>query len=175
MRSPKHVDLDPGRDLHELKLGNKPRRPVLSSGPKRVAENAADRVFCRLLAINRHRPAGPARKLPGIVEPKQVVGVRVRERNRIDDPHSLTQELDPHLGRGIDQQVTPAERQQDARPGPLISRIGRCANRAVAADHGNAAGRTSPQKSQPRSALRLPRSIDRSPQQLPAAFPPANS
>ena len=52
--------------------------------PKRVAEDAADRLLDVVLAINRNRPADPARKQPGVVEPKEMVGMRVSKGNRMD-------------------------------------------------------------------------------------------
>ena len=120
MRSPSTSNLDPGRDPDELELGDKPRRPLLRAGPKRVAENPPDRFLGVLLAINRHRPARPARELPGVVEPKQVVGMSVRECDRVDESHVFAQELDPHLGRCVDQQV--------ARRGTRARRWAGCAD-----------------------------------------------
>ena len=38
-----------------------------------------------------------------------MVGVMVRERDRVDVPHPLAEELDPHLGRRVDQQVAARE------------------------------------------------------------------
>ncbi len=149
IRWPSTSNSTPGATRDELELGNEARRPLLGAGPKRVAENAPDRVFGVLLAIDRHRPAGPARKLAGIIEPEQVVGMGVRERDRMDPPDPLAQELNPHLGRRVDEQVTRRKRQQHAGPRPLVARIGRRADRAVAADHGNAAGRSGSQKNQP--------------------------
>ena len=38
-------------------------------------------------------------------------------------PHPLAEQLEPHLGRGVDQQVAARQREQDARPGPLVPRV----------------------------------------------------
>ena len=99
-------------DRHELELGHEPRRPLLRARPKRVAENPPDDSSVCVLAIDRHRPADPAGKQPRIVEPEQMVGMVMRERDRMDLPHPLAQELDPHLGRGVDQQVAARESEQ---------------------------------------------------------------
>ena len=86
-RSPSTSISTPGAIRDELELGNEPRRPLLGSGPKRITEDAPDRLLGVLLAINRHRPTDPAGKLSGVVEPEQVVGMSVRERDRMDQPH----------------------------------------------------------------------------------------
>ena len=50
-------------------------------------------------------PADPVGEEPGIVEAEQVVGVMVRVGDGVDPADPLAEELDPHLGRGVDQQV----------------------------------------------------------------------
>ena len=38
-----------------------------------------------------------------------MVGMGVRERDRVHLAHAFAHELDPHLGRGVDQQVAAGE------------------------------------------------------------------
>ena len=68
-RLAQHCEGYAGLDRHEVKLGKKPGRPLLSAGPKRIGEDPPYRLFCFVLAINRHRPPDPAGKLPRVVEP----------------------------------------------------------------------------------------------------------
>ncbi len=148
-RWPKTSNSTPGAIRHELELGHEARRPLLRPGPERITEHPPDRLLGLLLAINRHRPADPSRKQPRVVEPEQVVGMVMRECDRVHLPDPLAQQLHPHLRRRVDQQVAARKRKQDARPGALISRIARSADRALAADHGNACGCPCPEKDQP--------------------------
>jgi len=42
----------------------------------------------------------------GVVEAEQVVGVRVGERDRVDRPHPFAEQLQAHLRRRVDEQVS---------------------------------------------------------------------
>ena len=77
-----------------------------------------------------------------------MIGMMVRERDRVHPADPFPQELDPHLGRRVDQQVAPRKREQDAGPGALVPGVGRGADRAIAADHGDARRGPRPQEDQ---------------------------
>ena len=141
----RHTRLDPD----ELDLGDEPRGPVLGPVLERIGEDALDAVLGLLLAEDRDGPADPLGEEPGVVEAEQVVGVMVREGDRVDPADPLAEELDPHLGRGVDQQVPGRERQQHARPGALVPRVARGADGAIAAQHRDARGGPGSQEDQP--------------------------
>ena len=90
------------------------------------------------LAVDRDRPADVLGEEPGVVEAEQVVGVGVREGDRMDLTHPLAEQLQAHLGGGVDQQVAAREAHQDAGTHPRVPRVVREADPAVAAEHGDA-------------------------------------
>ena len=95
---------------------------------------------------------GPADLLgeePGVVEPEEVVGVVMRVGDRVHPPHPLAEQLNPHLGRRVDQQIARGKRQQDAGPGPGLRGSARGADRTVAAQNRDARRRAGPQENQP--------------------------
>ena len=78
-----------------------------------------------------------------------MIGMVMREGNRVDPPHPFAEQLNPHFGRRVDEQITSRESQQHAGPGPLVARIARVANRAVTPQDRDARGRSGAQKNQP--------------------------
>ncbi len=78
-----------------------------------------------------------------------MIDVVVGVRNRMHLPDPLADQLDAHLGGRIDEQVPSREFHQDARPGPLVPRVVRRADRAITADHGDPGGGTTAEEHQP--------------------------
>jgi len=77
---------------------------------------------------------------PQIVEPENVVGVKVREQRGVHHAHFRANELQPQLGRRVDQNVSLRHPQESGAAIALIARIDRRANGAIAADHRYADG-----------------------------------
>lgn len=72
-----------------------------------------------------------------VVEAKDVVGVRVGEEHRIQAFDSGAEGLIAQVGRGIDQDARVVELEQHGGAQAFVARIGRQADFAVAADHGD--------------------------------------
>ncbi len=136
-------------DPAEVDLGDVPRRQRGEPLVEGVVEDAADALLGLGLAVDRHRAADRPGEHPRVVEAEQVVGVVVRERDRVDVPDPLAEQLDAHLGRGVDQQVAAGQADQDAGAGPLVPRVVRGADRALAAEHRDARRGAGPQEHQP--------------------------
>ena len=62
-----------------------------------------------------------------------MVDVIMRVSNRVDQAHLGAEQLNPHLGRGVDDQVAGGKLQEHARTGTMIARVVGLANLAVAA------------------------------------------
>ena len=78
---------------------------VCAHAGESVVERLANPLLDRRLAIQRHRPAQVELHQPQIVEPEDVVRVLVRVQHGVDDADPLAQQLLPHVGRRVDQQV----------------------------------------------------------------------
>jgi hypothetical protein len=116
---------------------------------KGIGEDVADQGFHIGLAVNRHRlTAKSTGEEAGIVEPEEVVGVSVRVNDGVNRARPLSEDLQTHLGRGVDQNISARSSQQDAWPGALIARVKREADFALAANHGNARGRPTAEENQ---------------------------
>jgi len=88
-----------------------------------------------------------------VVDPVDVIGVVVREENRVDPDDASGDELQPQLGRRVDQNAGSSIRLDErADPGSLVPRIGRAAYRTAAADLRNA-------EAGPRSEEREPQMV----------------
>ena len=76
------------------------------------------------------------------VQAHDVIGVAVREEDRVDARDAVRQRLLPQVGRGVDQdRRAVVDVDVDRRPQPRVARIGRPAHRARAADHRHAVRR----------------------------------
>ena len=118
------LERDPGSIRMNWILGTNPARPVLRPVLERIGEDAPDAILGLLLAEDRHGPADPLGEEPGVVEAEQVVGVIVRVGDGVDPTDPLAEELDPHLGRGVDQQV-PGRKAEQARSAGCAGSAGR--------------------------------------------------
>src|ERR1700686_4771168 len=93
---------------------------------------------------------GDRRLLPEIegthvVEPHDMVGVLVREQDRVQAIDLGSQGLRAEVRRGVDQDVPAAVADQDRRPQAVIARIVGAADLAVAADRGHTHAGAGPQ------------------------------
>ena len=111
-----------------------PRRGLVEG----VGEDRADRGLNVVLAVDRHRAADRLGEEAGVVEAEEVVGVGVGEGDRVGEADPLAEELEPQLGRRVDQEPAGREVEQDARPRPFVPRVVRAADGAVAAEDGHA-------------------------------------
>ena len=170
---PKPGDLEPAvvePDRHdalaedgEADAGGDPLEPELRQAAGRhlggvfgegVGKYLADGGLGVVLAIDRHRAADHLGEDPGVVEPEQVVGVLVGERDRVDLHHPFADQLQPHLGRRVDQEIPARQVHQDAAPRSLVPGVVRPAHGAIAADHRHARRRPAAQDGQPPSPVR---------------------
>jgi hypothetical protein len=84
---------------------------------------------------------------PHLVEAEDVIGMPVREQQRIDAAHIEPERLGPEIRSGIDEQVQPVIRfHQDGGAQPVITRVGRPADGAIAPDHRHAVRRACTQE-----------------------------
>jgi len=88
------------------------------------------------------------RKSPQIVKAHDVIGVRVRENDRIDTPNILAQCLSPEICAGIHDPRAFRRFDIDRGAQPLVAWIGRVADIAIATNHRHALGRSSAEKGQ---------------------------
>ena len=95
----------PGAILSNRSWGTPPARDARGLLVEGVIEHPADRGLGLLLAIHRDRPAEGLGEQPGVVQAEQVVGVVMGVEDRVDLADPLAEQLEPHLGRGVDQQV----------------------------------------------------------------------
>ena len=73
-----------------------------------------------------------------VVQPHQMIGMRMREEDEIETRNRLAKELQPQVRRRIDQKILAVRLDLHRLPQPLVARIGRSANRALTADDRNA-------------------------------------
>jgi hypothetical protein len=73
-----------------------------------------------------------------IVEPHDVVGVRMREDDRVEPADIFAQGLGAKVGAGVDHPGAFRRFDIDGRAQTLIARIGRMTDLTIAADHGHA-------------------------------------
>ena len=84
--------------------------------------------------INRHR-ATCVRKSPKIIEAHDVIGVRVRENDRIDFADIFAKRLGPEIGPSVHHERALGRFDIDRRTQPLIARIWRSTHIAIATNH----------------------------------------
>src|SRR5581483_7458948 len=87
-----------------------------------------------------HRSAQEPRKGPHVVEAIQMIGVEMGEEDRVNELHFLPQQLQPQLGRRVDQQIALRQADENGAAIALIARVRGLAYLAIAANHGDADG-----------------------------------
>ena len=83
------------------------------------------------------------RKLKGRMssKPEDVIGVRVREKNRVQPLQSGAHGLEPEIGSRVDHRRLSVVNQQDRRPQAIVARIRGSADPAMAGKRGHSHGR----------------------------------
>src|SRR3984885_15365912 len=98
-------------------------------------ERPADRADRLLRPVDRNHTALPVVERPHVVQAHNVVGVRVREQNRVHARDPRAQGLIAKVWRGVDQHAVITILDVNRRPKALVPRILRMAYGAAAADH----------------------------------------
>ena len=108
---------------------------VLGRNVERVTERRAQLPFDPLFTEQRNRSGQLPAAGPQIIQPEDVIGVRVRVDRCFDQTNSLAQQLQPQFRRRVDDERAAWGIDRDASACPMILRIGRRADRAIATDH----------------------------------------
>ena len=95
--------------------------------------------------IYRHR-AQCVRKAPEIIEAHDVIGVRMRENHRVQIADIFAKRLGPKISPSIHHPRTFRRLNIDRGAQPIIARIGRPADVAIAANHRHALRRAGAEK-----------------------------
>lgn len=77
---------------------------------------------------------------PHVIEPHDVIRMGMGEQGRIQTGDPFPKALDTEIGRGIDDEVEIWGLHQQGGPGPVVARVGRPADRAIAPDDRDAVG-----------------------------------
>ena len=110
-------------------------RPILEG----VAEDAPEIVHRRFVGVDGERFAvAQVAETTAVVEAHDVVGVSVGEEHRVDVADLLPQDLEPELGRRVDDEADGIGLHVDRGPGAVVFRIGEEGLRVVHADHRHA-------------------------------------
>lgn len=97
---------------------------------------------------------------PNVVDAVDVIGVIVGKEDRIDVVHSGRDQLEPQLGRRVDQNPGASVRlDEGADAGPPVARVRRPANRAAASNLGYAETGSRPKERQPQMVSTLSRLV----------------
>ena len=88
-----------------------------------VAEHVTDVVERLRVAIARHRAALQRIEPPHVVHAEDVIGVTVREKDRVDAREPMGQRLRAEVGPGVDEDVRVGRLDQDGRPESRVVRI----------------------------------------------------
>src|SRR6185369_3367051 len=75
-----------------------------------------------------------------VVEPHDVIGVRMRVEEEVEPRDRRAQQLQAQIRRGVDQEVLPVRLDLHRLPQPLVARIVRRADGTMATDDRNAGG-----------------------------------
>lgn len=115
---------------------------------KSVGNGGAQAVECGRVAVNRHRPFLVVVERAHIVQSSHMVAVLVGEQDGVYVFHAGPQHLIAEVGSGIDKDRGLGGADQGRCPEPLVARVGRSADRTMAADDGHALRGSGSQKRQ---------------------------
>jgi hypothetical protein len=118
------------------------RRGIRGIGVEDVLEHQGQPFERRGQAVQRNRPVLNPVEPPQVVQPRHVIDVMVGEQYGIHPADIIRQTLQPQFGRSIYEQARVGLSDVDAGPGPLVARVGRPADRAIAGNHGHAVRRS---------------------------------
>jgi len=106
-------------------------------GLKDVTEDAPNVDPGAFICVETQRAMTKVER-PNVVEPKDVIGVTVRDQHGVEMLQSITQSLLAKVSRGIDDHGLPGVFDQDRDAQTLVPRIVRSAGLAVAGDRRHA-------------------------------------
>ena len=122
-------------------LGGEPQVVLPRLGcVKGVAEGASQSLHGGGRGKDGHLEILDLTEAPHVIEPHHVIGVGMGEQGGIQTGDPLPEALDTEIGGGIDDEVKVGSLHQKGAPCPVITGIGRLADRAIAPDHGNPMG-----------------------------------
>lgn len=90
--------------------------------------------------VDRHGPVGQLAEPAQVVEPRDMVGVGMREDRGVQPPQPVTQGLGPEVGRGVNQKDGIGRLDENGGSEAPVALVGRPADAAVAGDKGDALG-----------------------------------
>src|SRR5579863_9950384 len=102
-----------------------------------VLEDTPDVLHRRAVSVNGNRLALAKVEDANVIQTQQVIGVGVRKNDGVEPRHALAQRLLAEVGRRVDDHGSPVELEQHRRPGSLVVRVRRTANRAPAGNGGH--------------------------------------
>ncbi len=115
---------------------------------KRITKAPRQDLMRRLVRPHVQRPLAQRVEAPHIVQPHDMVGVRMRENDRVDHVDAMGDALETQLRRRIDEDPGIVVGDDDGWPHSLVTRIGAGADRTMAADHGDAGAGAAAEKEQ---------------------------
>ena len=139
------------RAVHDVRFGNK-----ITPGPravvKGVGKDAAQVGHRRRVGIDRQRlVAAQITKAAAVVQPHDVVGVRVGEDHGVEPAQVFTQALDAEFRRGVHDQFDLVRGDINRRPRAMVLGIGEKSRRVILADDGHALRGAGTQKNKAQS------------------------
>ena len=114
------------------------RRPFITD--KNIAKTRLQPIYGRLAAITGDHRTMEKVEAAQVVNTIDMIGVGMGKQHAIDLLYAMPQHLQPQIRRGIHQNRIPLMRDQERSPAPLITGIGRTADRALAANHRHTGG-----------------------------------
>ena len=109
-----------------------------SGSAKRIPKTSHQRLLRRLVRPQVQRAAFHMIEPPHIIQPHDVIRVRMGNDNRINPINPIRHALQPQLRRRIDQHANVTIRDNDRRPRAFIMRIGAVAHCAMTPNHRHA-------------------------------------
>lgn len=107
---------------------------------KGVSEGIPEAIHRGCRAINGHLKILDLAESPHVIEPHDVIRVGMSEQGRIQTGDPFPEALDTEIGRSIDDEVEIRGLHQKGGPGPVVARVGRPADLAIAPDDRDTVG-----------------------------------
>ena len=112
-------------------------------GLEGIVEDVAEVLAYGVDVLGRHvrrHVATPDREGPQVIDPVNVVRMDVRKPHGVDPRDARREELEPQLGRGVDEEAPMLRLDERAMARAPVARIVGRARRTVAPDHGDPEG-----------------------------------
>ena len=113
----------------------------LVDSAKRIIKNVANTLFDDWFTIQGYGPVQVKLKESQVVQSHHVIDVLVGERDRVDQPDLLAEQLCSEVGGCVDQQISLGKPDDGATASSPIERIATLADGAATANDGHAYGR----------------------------------